>query len=153
MAAFIYEGVLLFGVLFFAAFAYSVLTQQHHGMQGRSGLAAYLFIVLGLYFVGFWTHGGQTLALKTWHLKVVDAAGRPLTVWRATARYLLAWLWFIPALASVSMFGLHGAGAILAITLAGVVGYALLARAHPQGLLLHEALSGTRVISQLPTRP
>lgn len=152
-AAFLYEGVLLFGVLFFAGFLYSVLTRQQHAMQGRAGMGLFLFIVLGLYFVSFWTRSGQTLAMKTWHLRVVDATGQPLGWGRAVFRYLLSWLWFLPALVSVWALGLHGGGAIAGSLIAGVAGYLLIARLQPNRQFLHDAVCGTRVITQLPLRP
>jgi len=152
LAAFFYEGVLLFGVVFFAGFLYSVLTRQQHAMQGRIGLGIFLFIVLGLYFVGFWTRSGQTLAMKTWHLRVVDATGRPLTAGRALLRYVLGWLWFLPALVSVWALGLHGGGAIFGSLIAGVLAYVLIARLHPQRQFLHDTICGSRVITQLPQR-
>jgi uncharacterized RDD family membrane protein YckC len=151
-AAFLYEGVLLFGVVFFAGFLYSVLTRQQHALQGRTGLGVSLFIVLGFYFVGFWTRSGQTLAMKTWHLRVTDTAGRPLGWLRALLRYLLSWLWFLPALISVWALGLHGGGAIIGSLLAGIAGYLLIARLHPQRQFLHDAICGSRVITQLPVR-
>lgn len=152
LAAFLYEGVLLFGVVFFAGFLFSVLTRQQHALQGRVGLGLFLFFVLGLYFVGLWTRSGQTLAMKTWHLRVVDVAGRPLTTGRALLRYLLSWLWFLPALMSVSALGLHGGGAIIGSLVTGVLAYVLIARLHPQRQFLHDTISGTRVITQLPQR-
>lgn len=151
-AAFLYEGVLLFGVVFFAGFLYSVLTRQQNAMIGRTGLGVCLFIVLGLYFVGFWTRSGQTLAMKTWHLRVIDAAGRPMGWGRAVARYLFSWLWFLPALVSVWALNLHGGGAIVGSLIAGVLAYLLIARLHPQRQFLHDAICGSRVITQLPVR-
>jgi len=151
-AAFLYEGVLLFGVLFFTGFLYSVVTRQQHAMQGRTGLGVFLFIVLGVYFVGFWTHSGQTLAMKTWHLRVVDAAGQPLHASRALVRYLLGWLWFLPALVSVWALELHGGGAIFGSLLAGMLAYLLIARLHPQRQFLHDTISGSRIVTQLPRR-
>ena len=152
-AAFLYEGVLLFGVLFFAGFLYAVLTRQQHALQGRTGLGAFIFVVLGLYFIGFWTRTGQTLAMKTWHLRVVDAAGRPLGWGRALLRYVFSWLWFVPALVSVWALELHGGGAIIGSLIAGVAGYLLIARLHPQRQFLHDAICGSRVSTQLPVRP
>ena len=152
-AAFLYEGVLLFGVIFFAGFLYSVLTRQQHALEGRVGLGLFLFFVLGLYFVGFWTRSGQTLAMKTWHLRVTDAAGRPLGWRRALLRYLFSWLWFMPALISVWALGLHGGAAIIGSLMAGVAGYLLIARLHPQRQFLHDVICGSRVITQLPVRP
>lgn len=152
-AAFLYEGVLLFGVIFFAGFLYSVLTRQEHAMQGRIGLGVFLFFVLGLYFVGFWTRSGQTLAMKTWHLCITDLAGRPLGWRRALARYALSWLWFLPALVSVRLMGLHSGGAIVGSLIAGVMAYLLIARLHPQRQFLHDAICGSRIVTQLPSRP
>jgi len=153
LAAFIYEGVLLFGVVFFAGFLYSVLTRQEHALEGRLGMSIVLFSVLGLYFVGFWTRSGQTLAMKTWHLRVVDASGQPLGWGRAVARYLLSWLWFLPALFSAWALGLHTGGAIIGSVIAGVAAYLLVARIHPQRQFLHDSICGSRVITQLPRRP
>lgn len=151
-AALLYEGVLLFGVIFFTGFVYSVLTRQQHAMQGRTGMGVFLFVVLGLYFVGFWTRSGQTLAMKTWHLRVVDAAGLPLRAGRALLRYLLSWLWFLPALVSVWALGLHGGGAIAGSLVAGMLAYLLIARLHPQRQFLHDTISGSHVVTQLPQR-
>ncbi|QPF74957.1 RDD family protein [Roseateles sp. DAIF2] len=151
MAAFIYEGVLLFGVVFVAGYLYSALTQQRNAMQGQHGLQAFLFIVLGIYFVWFWSRGGQTVAMKAWHIRVVDAQGRGLSQLRALARYVLSWLWFLPALASVYLLGLqHSSGAIFASLGVGVVAYAALAWIHPRRQFLHDAICGTRLVTQLP---
>lgn len=153
MAAFVYEGVLLFGVLMIAGYLYSALTQQRHALQGKHGLQAFLFIVLAIYFVWFWTHGGQTVAMKAWHVRLVDARGRPVTQLRALARYVLSWLWFLPALAAVYAAGLHGSGTISVIVLAGVAGYALLALLRPDRQFFHDAICGTRLITWRPALP
>ncbi|OWQ93348.1 hypothetical protein CDN99_02380 [Roseateles aquatilis] len=151
MASFLYEGVVLFGVVFIAGWLYSTLTQQHNALVGQQGLQAFLFFVLGIYFIWFWSRGGQTVAMKAWHLRVVDAQGRPVTQRRALARYLASWLWFLPALASVHLLDLdHSTGAIFGTLFAGVLGYLLLARLHPQRLFLHDVLCSTRLITQRP---
>lgn len=152
LASFIYEGVLLFGVVFIAGYLYSTLTQQRHAMQGQHGLQAFLFAVLGIYFIWFWSHGGQTVAMKAWHLRVVDLRGRALTHKRALARYVLSWLWFVPALLSVGLLDLHGLAAIFGSLFAGVATYAALAWLHPQRQFLHDALCGTQLITQRPIK-
>ncbi len=153
-AAFLYEGVLLFGVVFFTGFLFSVLTRQDHALHGRYGMMAVAYVVMpGLYFVGFWTRSGQTLAMKTWHLRVTDTGGRRLGWGRALLRYLCGWLWFLPGLVCFKLMGLQGGGALTGILLAGMAAYLLVARLHPQRLFLHDVMSGTRVITQLPQRP
>ncbi|HJV62934.1 MAG TPA: RDD family protein [Albitalea sp.] len=151
LACFLYEGVLLFGVVMVTGLVYAGLTQQRSESVGRSGLMAVLFIVLGLYFVWFWSHGGQTVAMKTWHIQLVDSRGQPVGAWRALARYLLAWLWFLPALAVASASGIHG-GAIIGVLLAGIAVYAAISRMHPSRQFLHDVLCGTRLVTRRPTR-
>jgi len=150
MACFLYEGVLLFGVLMIAGYLFSSLTQQRNAMLGRHALQAFLFVVLGIYFIWFWSRGGQTVAMKAWHIRLVDTAGAPVTQPRALARYLLSWLWFLPALATVWAADIHEAGAITTIVLAGVLGYALLARLHPQHQFWHDVVCGTRLVTWRP---
>ncbi len=150
LAAFLYEGVLLFGVLMPAGWLYSSLTQQRHALQGRTGLQAFLFVVLAVYFVWFWTHGGQTVAMKTWRLRVVAANGRPLTQLRALARYVMCWLWFVPSLLAVQLAGLRSAGAISTTVLVGALTYASCSYLHQQRQFLHDVLCGTRIVDATP---
>lgn len=150
MAAFVYEGVLLFGVTMFAAYLFSSLTQQRHALQGRHGLQAFLFVVLAIYFTWFWSRGGQTVAMKAWRIRLVMADGSPVSQLRALLRYLLAWLWFLPALAIAYQSGLQGSGQATAVMLVGVVAYAGLARLRPDRQFWHDAACGTRLIDWQP---
>lgn len=150
LACFVYEGVLLFGVVMIAGYLYSSLTQQRHALQGQLGLQLFLFVVLGIYFVGFWSRGGQTVAMRTWHIRLVTAAGAPVSQPRALARYLLAWIWFVPALAAAALAGLNSAGAIFGLLTAGVLAYALLAKMHPERQFWHDVVCGTRLIDWRP---
>ncbi len=146
MAAFVYEGVLLFGVLSLAALAYGLLTQQRHALVGMHGLQAFLFLVLGLYFSWFWSHGGQTVAMKTWHVRLLSKDGQPVGMARAGLRFVLSWLWFVPSLAGVYLSGLRGGGAITLALLAGVLVYAVLSRFNPRRQFLHDLISHTEVV-------
>jgi uncharacterized RDD family membrane protein YckC len=150
MAAFVYEGVLLFGVLMMSGYLFSSLTQQRHALVGRHGLQGFLFVILGIYFVWFWSHGGQTVAMKAWHIRLVDHGGRPVSQGRAFARYLLSWLWFMPALLVLWLTKVPGPGASFAVMLAGAVAYVLIARLHPSRQFLHDVLCGTRLITWRP---
>ena len=151
MACWLYEGMLLFGVLFIADYLFDALSQSRHALTLRPLRMGFLFVVLGIYFTWFW-HKGQTLAMKTWHIRVVDAQGRALTQPRALARYVLSWLWVLPPLALTYALGLGGRD--LAVLFPGwVVFYALLSRLHTQRQFLHDALAGTRLVHHLPPIP
>jgi uncharacterized RDD family membrane protein YckC len=153
LACFVYEGVLLFGVVMIAGYLYSSLTQQRHALVGQHGLQAFLFIVLGIYFVWFWSHGGQTVAMKAWHVRLVSRDGGAVSQLRALARYLLAWVWFLPALAAARVAGLDSASRIFGLLAVGVLAYAALAFLHPRRQFWHDAVCGTQLVSWRPQRP
>jgi uncharacterized RDD family membrane protein YckC len=97
MACWLYEGMLLFGVTFIAAYLFSALSQSRHGLANRLGLQIFVGLVLALYFTWFW-HKGQTLAMKTWRIRVLDQHGMALTQTLALKRFVLSCLWFAPPL-------------------------------------------------------
>ncbi|MCX7234220.1 MAG: RDD family protein, partial [Burkholderiales bacterium] len=111
MACWAYEGMLLFGVLFIAGYLFGTLTQTRNAMDNRHGLQAFLFLIFGIYFVWLWSKG-QTLAMKTWNIRLVDVQGRPVSQARALLRYLLSWIWLLPSLSLVWLFGLPTAGLV-----------------------------------------
>ncbi len=112
MACWTYEGMLLFGVLFIAGYLFGTLTQTRNAMDNRHGLQAFLFLIFGIYFVWLWSKG-QTLAMKTWNIRLVDVQGRPVSQARALLRYLLSWIWLLPSLSLVWLLGLPAAGLVI----------------------------------------
>jgi uncharacterized RDD family membrane protein YckC len=155
LASFVYEGVLLFGVLMVSDYLFSSLTQQRHALYLREAGMAFLFIVLGIYFVWFWSRSGQTVAMKTWNLRVVTRDGAALTQRRALARYAAAWLWFLPPLALVGGMGVTalGGGGSFTVVATYVLAYAGLSFLLPHRQFLHDTLCGTRLVTfQQPAR-
>lgn len=150
IACLVYESLLVFGVMFGLALLYAILTDQRHALQGRSGLEMVIFVVLGSYFVWCWTHGGQTLAMRTWHIRLVDRDGRPVTPARAVARYLLSWMWFLPAMLTLYLVGLQSLTMVSVVVLAGVAGYAMLARFNRERQFWHDIACGTRLVTWHP---
>ena len=144
MACWLYEGMLMFGVVFIAGYLFGTLSQTRNALDNRNALQAFLFVIFGIYFTWFWAKG-QTLAMKTWHIRMVDTAGRPVTQGRALARYVLSWLWFLPPLLAVAPFSLP-AGEITVIVLGWVAVWALSSRLHPQQQFWHDAWAGTRLV-------
>ncbi len=61
---------------------------------GRGLLRLYLLAIAFLFFGGFWVHGGQTLGMRAWRLRVVDYAGNPVSWKQALLRFvgaLISW--------------------------------------------------------------
>jgi uncharacterized RDD family membrane protein YckC len=110
---------------------------------------AFLFVILAVYFTWFWSNGGQTVAMKAWHIRLVDVRGRPVSQVRAFMRYLAGWMWFMPALVAADVSGLHDSRAF-GLLLVGVLAYAALARARPDRQFWHDALCGTRLVTWRP---
>lgn len=148
MACWLYEGILMFGVVFISGYLFGTLSQTRNALDNRNALQAFLFVVFGIYFVWFWSKG-QTLAMKTWNIRLVDRNGQAVTQLRALLRYVLSWLWFLPPLVAVVPFHLPGAE-ITVIVIGWVAVWALLSRFHPEGQFWHDAWAGTRLISSEP---
>jgi uncharacterized RDD family membrane protein YckC len=153
MAAFMYEGVLLFGIVFATGLVFAVATHQDNGLKMRTALLAVQFFVIGVYFIGLWLRSGQTLAMKTWHLRVLTDRGLPLTPRRALARYLASYVWVLPPLALAAALKLPTAWAIFGLVCGWIVVYALSALLHPRRQFWHDALCDTAVTSYKPVAP
>lgn len=90
LAAILYDSLLLLAVLFIATFIALPLS----GGEAVSGynpfLTTYLMFVAFGFFAWFWTHGGQTLGMRAWRLRVVTYDGHPIGLWHALLRFLVA---------------------------------------------------------------
>lgn len=142
-----YEAVLLFGVVFIVSYALLAALRWTYPLAGaqRAVLQAVLFVAVGVYFVWCWTRSGQTLALKTWRLRVVGPDSAPPSTGRATARYVLAWHLWIPGLAGIALTGIGIIGSLAALA-AGFALMLLPAVFDPQRRLLHDRWTATRVV-------
>ena len=138
----------MFGVVFISGYLFGTLSQTRHALDNRHALQIFLFVIFGIYFVWFWAKG-QTLAMKTWDIRVVDRHNHTVSQKRAFARYCLSWIWFLPPLLAISPFQLSG-GEITVLVIGWVAIWALLSRFHPDRQFWHDALAGTRLVHSLP---
>jgi uncharacterized RDD family membrane protein YckC len=90
LASVLYEALVVVAIAFVATFPFLALFgDSTHGWR-RTLLQAWVLFVMGAYFVWFWTHGGQTLPMKTWRMRLVRADGAPVGIATAIHRYVLA---------------------------------------------------------------
>ena len=94
----LYDGLLLSAVLLVATFPFLALTQALPPPLARALLQGYLVLVSGTYFTVFW-HKGQTLAMKTWGMRLETQDGKPPT-------WAQAWLRLVFACGNVLCLGL-----------------------------------------------
>lgn len=99
VAALMYDGVVVLAVVFAAALPFVVLVGEARTPVTRLLFQLYLLGVVYAFFAWFWRHGGQTVGMRAWRIRVVAADGLPLT-WRQTA------LRFAAALISLLCLGL-----------------------------------------------
>ena len=141
LTSLIYEGILVFGVAFIAAYLFLALTQSKYPIAApmRYLFQLYMFAIVGLYFVWCWRHGGQTLPMKTWKIRLVAEDGGVPSLARAWWRYALVWLSLAPALALYA-WGVRWGLALIVLPFL----WPLLDR---ERLFLHDRLARTRLIS------
>lgn len=131
LASIAYESLLLLGIIIVGV----VVPHLGAGLLGGivvpgAWLWLHLIVLLGVYFVWYWKHGGQTLAMQTWKIKLTGAHGLPPSGIALMCRYALAW---------PSLF-IFGAG----------IAWALVDRDRQ---FLHDRLAGTRLVSTTGAPP
>jgi uncharacterized RDD family membrane protein YckC len=69
-----YEAILLFAVAFFATWLFFFASGARDATAGwpRYALQLFIGVVFAAYFLWCWLRGGQTLAMKAWHIRLVD---------------------------------------------------------------------------------
>lgn len=90
-----YDTLLLAGLWLAAIFlAWLIAHAFGEGILPPGFVRAYLFVLSFGFFGWFWTHGGQTLGMRAWHLEVRRSDGRALN-WTVTmlrfAVAILSW--------------------------------------------------------------
>jgi len=100
LGALFYDFLLVCGLLFIASFIYLIPFLLQTDSTNKENLSAsafngplfktyILFIWFG-FLARFWTHGGQTLGMAAWKIKVVNLNGEAISVWQALLRFFAA---------------------------------------------------------------
>lgn len=97
VAALAYDLLLLGGVLMIFTLAVSLLRGGRSIPPGTLWFQLSLGAVILLFFTGFWVHGGQTLGMRAWRLRIVSEQGDRVSWGRALARFAGALVAAAPA--------------------------------------------------------
>jgi uncharacterized RDD family membrane protein YckC len=90
LGSLLYETLTAVTLLLFASAIVTTLLGKTEGTLPRSLLQATALGMVSAYLLWCWMHGGQTLAMKTWRIKVMNVDGSSLNFRGALLRYLLA---------------------------------------------------------------
>lgn len=113
----------MFALLMVASFAYIPIFGNVEGPFRKAVFQLYLLLVMMVYFLVFWTRNGQTLAMKTWRIKLTGLDGSTIDIPRGILRFSLA----VPGTL------IFGAGFFWALF-------------DPQRQFLHDRLAKTRLV-------
>lgn len=144
-----YEGLLLLALLLIASFPIAGL--KGYTLNGIPHLIyqLYLLLITAGYFGWLWTHGGQTLPMKTWRFKVVNRNGAPLIIVEALKRFAITVVFFAPAAAGLVLL-FFPARVNLAITMwmfLPMIATIWWAKFDHERQFLHDRLSGTMLVN------
>jgi len=109
LIAIVYDSFLLIALFFIVGIPISILTTfifnagnaitEEHSLYfvNQVIILLSLFMTSVGFYVWFWTHGGQTLGMKTWRIKLVSDNTQGITQQQAIERYfsaLFSWVCF-----------------------------------------------------------
>jgi uncharacterized RDD family membrane protein YckC len=146
LASMLYEALLLFAIGFAAAWAFFFASGGREATGAlRLALQVFLLAVFAAYFLWCWLRGGQTLAMKTWRIRLVAPGKRRVPPAKALLRFAYACVllgaFFSAVVAAFAHRNPWLAFASLAVAGAGL-GWALVDRDRQ---FLHDRLAGTRL--------
>ncbi|MGH8321448.1 MAG: RDD family protein [Gammaproteobacteria bacterium] len=166
LASGFYDAIIMLAICILATFlimpfthgrAFESFYAQHAGMKLLYQLG---LLALGYaFFGGFWTHGGQTIGMRAWYLRVVRLDGAPLDWYRALIRYLTMLIpWLLVVLGCEFLLNARSQpdagllrGTATAIFLLALAAF-LWSAFDPRRLAWHDHLSGTRLVRLLKAR-
>lgn len=123
MGGVLYEALAVIALWMLASAIITSIYGNASSGWARALLQEISVLIILTYFLWCWTHGGQTLAMKTWKIRVVTQKGYPLSLLQALKRFVLSALF----------------------VLAGGIGF-LWALLDKDRQFLHDRLGGTRLI-------
>lgn len=146
-----YEGVLLFGLVFGLLLVFDFLTQSRHALMLREARQVVLFMAIGLYYLLSWRKTGQTLPMLTWSIRLQMPNGSKLSWPRAFYRYVL--MWILPLIFALIIYllaaytGYYSTNLLIVFAPFTVFIWTWF---DPEQQFLHDRLAGTRIVDVRP---
>ncbi|MBE0439423.1 MAG: RDD family protein [Gammaproteobacteria bacterium] len=97
----IYDTLLLLSVLLFAsalAVGFNALVNNANAIEsGNPFFPLYLVTISFIFYGWFWTHGGQTLGMRSWKVYLVNGSDTNITWRQAFIRFVVGIISWLPA--------------------------------------------------------
>lgn len=91
LAAMLYDGLLILALWMFIEFLVVALNGGHAMTTTQRPLVQTIVLFATFsFFAGFWMHGGKTLGMQAWQIKLVTAHGERLRLTQCLLRFLVA---------------------------------------------------------------
>ena len=88
LAALVYDALLLLALLFVATLPWALAARgELLAPLARAAYQLYLVAVSGVFFGWFWMHGGQTLGMRAWRIRLTADDGDRVTAKTAAIRF------------------------------------------------------------------
>lgn len=145
----VYESLLQLALLMVAGFVFYPVGKLLPVDAARHFQSLFLLLVLGSYFGWCWLKAGQTLAMKTWKIRLVGADGAAVSAKAAALRFFFGLVIYLPLTATAVWAHFQRAAAMPWLAACSAVfllawGWPLLDR---ERQFLHDRLAGTRLIN------
>lgn len=98
LAAMLYDGFLIFAVLFLAS-AIALVFNQGEAIESNLWFSLYLLLTVFTFYAWFWKKSGQTLGMRVWKIRIVTESG-------SNPGWSVSYLRLLFALLSILCFGL-----------------------------------------------
>ncbi len=96
LGAIFYDVLILLTILILTSIIISIpfnITPSHPLFFVYQGC---IYSISFLFYGWFWTHGGQTIGMKTWKFKITSIDGNQISWLKALVRYLVAIISWLP---------------------------------------------------------
>lgn len=144
-AALVYDALAVVAIVMVVGLIAQLATGGHL-IDGKGNLLAWWYqplqgLVVGAYFLASWVHGGQTLGMRPWRIRVTDEEGQPVTWARGLLRLAVAAL----PLLLVTIYPLTSLKIALWAPVAGWVVLLLPAFVDRRRRAVHDMVAGTEI--------
>ena len=90
LAAILYDTLLLLAVLFVASALWLIPTGGEAQPGFHPFFTLFLVLVTFAFFAWFWSHGGQTLGMRAWRIRLQNRNPGQVTLWQLMLRFIIA---------------------------------------------------------------